>query len=143
MKTKSTLKMKIEPYLRSMLDVGEGISRDILKVIDSIGKPRLKVALISYYFQKPTISGVGVHVQNLAKYLTKHNCEVHVYCHGEENGFYKEDGVIIHNIGKILTAVSNNFSKKRLEYDIFESEVVKEIIRENSRRKFDIIHTHE
>ncbi|MEK6936146.1 MAG: glycosyltransferase family 4 protein, partial [Nanoarchaeota archaeon] len=45
-------------------------------------------------------------------------------------------------IGKILTSVSDNFSKKRIEYDIFESEVVKEIIRENSKKKFDIVHTH-
>ena len=134
--------MTIQSYLLSLLETGENISKGVINLIDAVSKPKLKVALISYYYQKPTISGVGIHVQNLAKYLVKHNCEVHIFCHGNEDGFYKDNGAIIHTIGKILTSVSDNFSKKRLEYDIFESEVVKEIIRENSRKKFDIIHTH-
>lgn len=134
--------MTIQSYLSSLLGIGENISRGVLRLLDIISKPKLKVALISYYYQKPNISGVGVHVQNLAKYLVKHNCEVHVFCHGEESGFYKENGAVIHTIGKILTSISDNFSKKRLEYDIFESEVVKDIIRENSRKRFDVIHTH-
>ena len=134
--------MTIQSYLSRLLETGENISKGVMNLIDAISKPKLKVALISYYYQKPTISGVGIHVQNLAKYLVKHNCEVHIFCHGDEDGFYKDNGAIIHTIGKILTSVSDNFSKKRLEYDIFESEVVKEIIRENLRKKFDIIHTH-
>ncbi|MBU3907017.1 MAG: glycosyltransferase family 4 protein [Nanoarchaeota archaeon] len=134
--------MTIQSYLSSLLEIGKSISEGTLKLIDAVSKPKLKVALISYYYQKPTISGVGIHVQNLAKYLVKHNCEVHIFCHGDEDSFYKENGAIIHTIGKILTSVSDTSSKKRLEYDIFESEVVKEIIRENSRRIFDIIHTH-
>ena len=134
--------MTIQSYLSSLLETGENISKGVINLIDAISKPKLKVALISYYYQKPTISGVGIHVQNLAKYLVKHNCEVHIFCHGDEDGFYKDNGAIIHTIGKILTSVSDNFSKKRLEYDIFESEVVKEIIRENSRKNFDIVHTH-
>ena len=134
--------MTIQSYLSNLLETGENISKGVINLIDAISKPKLKVALISYHYQKPTISGVGIHVQNLAKYLVKHNCEVHIFCHGEEDGFYKDNGAIIHIIGKILTSVSDNFSKKRLEYDIFESEVIKEIIRENSRKKFDIVHTH-
>src|SRR3989344_5246460 len=134
--------MATQSYLSSLLGIGESISAETLKLLDAISKPKLKIALISYYYQKPTISGVGIHVQNLAKYLVKHNCEVHIFCHGDEDGFYKDNGAVIHTIGKILTSVSDNFSKKRLEYDIFESEVIKEIIRESSRRKFDIIHTH-
>ena len=134
--------MTIQSYLSNLLETGKNISKGVINLIDAISKPKLKVALISYYYQKPTISGVGIHVQNLAKYLVKHNCEVHIFCHGDEDGFYKDNGAIIHTIGKILTSVSDNFSKKRLEYDIFESEVIKEIIRENSRKKFDIVHTH-
>ena len=134
--------MATQSYLSSLLGIGESISAETLKLLDAISKPKLKIALISYYYQKPTISGVGIHVQNLAKYLVKHNCEVHIFCHGDEDGFYKDNGAIIHTIGKILTSVSDTSSKKRLEYDIFESEVVKEIIREDSRRRFDIIHTH-
>src|SRR3989338_9463903 len=134
--------MKIELWLMKFTGISKKISEGCITLLDALSKPRLKVALISYYYQKPTISGVGIHVQNLAKYLVKHNCEVHIFCHGDEDGFYKDNGAIIHTIGKILTSVSDNFSKKRLEYDIFESEVIKEIIRENSRRRFDIVHTH-
>ena len=134
--------MTIQSYLSSLLGIGEDIAKGALKLVDALNKPKLKVALVSYYYQKPTISGVGIHVQNLAKYLVKHNCEVHIFCHGDDDGFYKDNGAIIHTIRKILTSVSDNFSKKRLEYDIFESEVIKEIIRENSRKKFDIVHTH-
>ncbi|MDD5650144.1 MAG: glycosyltransferase family 4 protein [Candidatus Nanoarchaeia archaeon] len=134
--------MKTQQYLLSLLEKGKNLSDGTLKLLDALGKPKLKVAMISYYYQKPTISGVGIHVQNLAKNLIKHNCEVHIFCQGNEYGFYKENGIIVHTIGKILTTVNDNFSKKRLEYDIFESEVVKEIIRENSKRIFDIIHTH-
>jgi len=134
--------MTIQSYLSNLLETGKNISEGVINLVDAISKPKLKVALISYYYQKPTISGVGIHVQNLAKYLVKHNCEVHIFCHGNEDGFYKDNGAIIHTIRKILTSVSDNFSKERLEYDIFESEVIKEIIRENSRKKFDIVHTH-
>jgi len=113
-----------------------------MKIIDSMSKEKLKVGLISYYYQKPTISGVGIHVQNLAKYLVKHNCEVHIFCHGDSDQYYKENGAHIHIIGKVLAPLMDNFSKKRLEYDLFESEVIKEITRESLKKKFDIIHTH-
>jgi len=113
-----------------------------MSLINSLSKEKLKIALISYYYQKPTISGVGIHVQNLAKYLVKHNCEVHIFCHGDADQYYKENGVYIHLIGKVLTPMAENFSKENLEYDLFESEVIKEIIRESLKKKFDIIHTH-
>ncbi|PIN87231.1 hypothetical protein COV19_00725 [Candidatus Woesearchaeota archaeon CG10_big_fil_rev_8_21_14_0_10_44_13] len=123
--------------------LGYKVSNSCLNLIEIMGGPRLKVALISYYYQQPSISGVGIHVWNLAKYLAHHNCEVHVFCSSTEDGFYKENGVLVHAIGRVLTPSMDDFSKKRLEYDLFESEVVKEIIRENSKRRFDIIHTHQ
>jgi len=123
-------------------EFGQRVSKSVMDLIGIISKPRLKVALISYHYQKPTISGVGIHVQNLAKYLTKHNCNVHVFCSGEEDAIYKEGNVIVHTIGRIHIPLEDEFSRKRLIYDIFESEIVKEITRENSRKRFDIIHTH-
>ena len=134
--------MTTQSYLSLLAKIGENVSRGTLKLIDVLSKPKLKIALISYYYQKPTISGVGIHVQNLAKFLVENGCEVHIFCHGDEDGTYRDNGAIIHTIGKILTSVRDNFSKRRLEYDIFESEVVKEMIRENSRSKFDVVHTH-
>lgn len=128
--------------LPSIVKMGQRISRSCIDLINVIGKPRLKIALISYYYRKPTISGVGVHVQNLAKYLVRHNCEVHIFCKGNTESYYKENGAHIHVIGKVLAPSTDSFSKKRLEYDIFESDVIKEIIRENLKRKFDVIHTN-
>ncbi len=134
--------MNLSSRLSKFSEVSQKISTACMKIIDLLSKPKLKIALISYYYKKPTISGVGVHVRNLAKYLAIHNCEVHVFCNSNEDELYKENGALIHGIGKVLTPAMDNFSKKRLEYDLFESEVVKEIIRENSKKRFDIIHTH-
>ena len=134
--------MGIRLVLSNLTEVSAKISRGCITLLDALSKPRLKVALISYYYQKPTISGVGIHIQNLAKYLVKHDCEVHIFCHGDADTYYKENGAYVHVIGRILTPLGDSFSKKRLEYDIFESEVIKEVIRENLRRKFDVVHTH-
>jgi len=134
--------MNFSSRLSKFSEVSQKISAACMKIIDLLSKPKLKIALISYYYKKPTISGVGVHVRNLAKYLAIHNCEVHVFCNSDENELYKENNVLIHSIGKVLTPAMDSFSKKRLEYDLFESEVIKEIICENSKKRFDIIHTH-
>jgi len=134
--------MEIKSIFSNLTDISKKISEECIKLVDIASKQKLKVALISYYYQKPTISGVGIHVQNLAKYLVKHNCEVHIFCHGDADAYYKENGAYVHVIGRVLTPTGDSFSKKRLEYDIFESDVIKEIIRENLRRKFDVIHTH-
>ncbi len=127
--------------LSRLTEIGKKISDGCITLIDILSKQKLKVALISYYYQKPTLSGVGIHVQNLAKYLVKHGCEVHIFCHGDTETCYRENGAYVHVIGRILTPTTDSFSKIRLEYDIFESEVLKEIIRENLKKEFDIIHT--
>ena len=134
--------MDLNSRLMKFSDISQRISASCVKMIDLLSRPKLKVALISYYYQKPTISGVGIHVQNLAKYLVKHNCEVHIFCHGDADNYYRENGAYVHVIGRVLTPAGDGFSKKRLEYDIFESDVIKEVVRENLRRKFDVIHTH-
>lgn len=63
--------MTTQTYLSSALKIGESISKGVLNLIDAISKPKLKIALISYYYQKPTKAGVAIHVQNLAKHLVK------------------------------------------------------------------------
>ncbi|HLC46790.1 MAG TPA: glycosyltransferase family 4 protein [Candidatus Nanoarchaeia archaeon] len=134
--------MRIKSALSNLIEISKNISKGCISIIDAISNQRLKVALVSYYYQKPTISGVGVHVQNLAKYLVKHNCEVHIFCHGDADNYYKENGAYVHVMGRVLTPAGDGFSKKRLEYDIFESDVIKDVVRENMKRKFDVIHTH-
>jgi len=126
----------------SVVETGKKISDSCLTLLDAVSKPKLKIALITYYFEKPSHNGTAIHAQNLAKYLSEHNCEVHVFCTGKEDSVYKEGKVIVHTIGKMFSPLSSDMPKTRLEYDLFESEVVKSIIRENIKKKFDIIHTH-
>jgi len=128
--------------LAHLADVSKRLYTSCMNLIDVASTPQLNVAIISYYFKKPCLSGVGIHAQNLAKFLVKNNCKVHVFCSGEEDGIYKEDGIIVHTIGKILIPIADKYAQKRLEADIFESEVVKEVVRENAKQKFDIVHTH-
>ena len=125
-----------------LVNLMQKISNSCISLLDILSKPKIKIALISYYYTKPTVSGVGIHVQNLAKALVKNNCKVHVFCSGYEDTVYSEEEIIVHTIGEILSPVDDKSCKKRLNYDIFESEVIKEIIRENEKQKFDIIHTH-
>jgi len=134
--------MGMDLVISNLIEISKKITKGGITLIDVVSKQKLKVALVSYYYLKPTISGVGVHVYNLAKYLVKHNCEVHIFCHGDMDNYYKENGAYIHVIGGVLTPISDSFSKKRFEYDLFESEVIKEFVRENLKRKFDVIHTH-
>ena len=118
------------------------LEKEFSKFLNVLSEEKLKIAIISYYFEPPIISGVGVHSKFLAEYLVKNNCEVHVFCSNTDYGTYKKGGVIVHNIGRTIPNANGSSSKIRLEYFLFESEVVKEIIRENTKRKFDIIHTH-
>lgn len=127
--------MKLIHFLRSF-------NKEISNLLGSLSEEKLKIGIISYYFEPPTISGVGVHSRLLAEFLAKNNCEVHVFCSNMDYETYKRENVIVHNIGRTLSSVNGSSSKKRLEYFLFEAEVVKAVIRENTKREFDIIHTH-
>ena len=125
-----------------LINFFHSLNKEISIFFNSLSEQKLKIAVISYYFEPPTISGVGIHSRLLAKFLAENNCEVHVFCSNTDYELYKKENVIVHNIGRTLPNVSGSSSKKRLEYFLFESEVVKAIVRENSKREFDIIHTH-
>ena len=118
------------------------LEKEFSNFLNVLSEEKLKIAIISYYFEPPIISGVGVHSKFLAEYLVRNNCEVHVFCSNTDYGTYKKGGVFVHNVGRTIPNANGSSSKIRLEYFLFESEVVKEIIRENTKRKFDIIHTH-
>lgn len=138
------VKNKFTKYLSVpfIVQTGQKISDSCLNFIDVLSKPKLKIALITYYFEKPSHNGTAIHAQNLAKYLSEHDCEVHVFCTGKEDLVYKDGKVVVHTIGKVFSSLNMNVPKTRLEYDLFESEVVKSIIRENTKKQFDVIHTH-
>lgn len=118
------------------------LNKEMLNFFSAFNEEKLRVGIISYYFEPPSISGVGVHARFLAESLVKNNCEVHIFCSGAENEVYSRKNVIIHNIGRSIPNANGSSSKKRLEYYLFESEVVKEFIRENDKKRFDIVHTH-
>ncbi|MFH0869993.1 MAG: glycosyltransferase family 4 protein [archaeon] len=136
-------KTTLHDALQGIGTFSQRISKSYFDLIKALGEPKLKVALISFYYQRPSISGVGIHVWNLAKHIADHGCEVHVFCSGVHDGVYREHGVIVHAVGRVLIPLMDDFSRKRLEYDLFESGVIKDIIRENTRKKFDVIHTHQ
>lgn len=136
------MKTRFNSLISQLQVINRKVTRSITAFIEIISKPKLKVAIISYYFETPTLSGVGVHAKNLAEHLSKNGCEVHVFCNSSEGFNYSDEGVTIHPIGQILIPSSDPFSGQMLDYDVFESEVIKELIRENTKRKFDIIHTH-
>ncbi len=136
------MKIRVNRLISRLHSVNRDVTHGIAKFIEMVGEPRLKVAIISYYFEAPTLSGVGVHAKNLAEHLSKSGCEVHVFCSSSEGSNYKDNGVTIHPIEPILIPHGDQFSGQMLDYDVFESEVIKELIRENATRRFDIIHTH-
>ena len=65
--------MKIMNFFHSL-------NKEISIFFNSLSEQKLKIAVISYYFEPPTISGVGIHSRLLAKFLAENNCEVHVFC---------------------------------------------------------------
>lgn len=117
------------------------LDKEISNLLRSFNKEKLKICIISYYFEPPTISGVGIHSKFLAEFLARNNCEVHIFCSNTDYESYKKGDLTIHNVGRTFSNVNGSSSKKRLEYFLFESEVVKAVIRENTKREFDIIHT--
>jgi glycosyltransferase involved in cell wall biosynthesis len=126
----------------ALLKLNQKAARNILAFVELMARPKLKVAIISYYFENPTMSGVGVHARNLARHLSKNGCEVHVFCRGIGDSVYKEGEAVVHPIEDVMTPANDSFSRKRLAYDFFDGEVIKEFIRENAKRTFDIVHTH-
>jgi glycosyltransferase involved in cell wall biosynthesis len=126
----------------SLASLNQKITKSINELLETLSTPKLRVAIISYYYEAPTISGVGVHAKDLAEHLLKNGCEVHVFCKSSADFPYKDRGVTVHPVKEIAIPIDDQVSRKRLLYDFFESEVIKEFIRENTRHRFDIVHTH-
>jgi len=122
---------------------------DILKLFHSFFERPFKVALISYYYpyQKPSTSGVGIHAYNLVTHLAKLGCEIHVFTNGINDSKIKlnvGNGKVVLHFLKSETdfEVADAVIAKRIRYAFFENKVLNEFIYENSKGKFDIIHTH-
>ncbi len=121
----------------------------VLKLFHSFFERPLRVGIISYYYpyQKPSTSGVGIHVYNLVKHLAKQGCEVHVFTYGEKDSKVSvplgKGNIKIHIINADFRfELENPVIEKRVRYAIFENKVLNEFVYEHSKKPFDIIHTH-
>jgi len=116
----------------------------------SLVKRHFKVGLISYYpkhNQKSLNNGVAIHVYYLSRELAKLGLEVHIFAQDDKNynktEYIGEGKVVVHGIKtKIDLPMGDLVTKKRLSHFIFESSIIQEISKENSRETFDILHTH-
>ena len=117
--------------------------------LKSIIKKPFKIGLISYYYPRNHIidNGVAVHTYYLSKKLAEFGCEVHIFTKGERT-FTKKNypgngKLVIHFIDtKFDSPLTDIVAKKRMSYFIFDNKIINEVTKENSNRKFNIIHTH-
>lgn len=135
---KNTSNKTIKEFMQAIRSIPDSLSG----LLNSFRTKKLKVCMISYHYEEPIMSGVGVHVKYLAKYLSKNGCEVHVFCSGVDNSVYSDDGVIVHNIERIPIPLKDSASKKRFNYLLFEHEVIRQVIMTNQKTGFDVIHSH-
>jgi glycosyltransferase involved in cell wall biosynthesis len=111
-------------------------------------KMPLKIAIVSYFY--PPIAkdnGVAIHAFYLSKELAKMGCEVHVFTRGEKDSkrteYLEEGKLVVHNISiKIKNPPKDKIVMRRMGYLLFDNLVVNGITKENTKDKFDIIHSH-
>jgi len=132
----------IKGFLRKLL---LKLSFFILRVLK---RPLLKVGIIYCFYPAegsvPT-GGASIYTYNLVEKLAELGCEVHVFTKGNKD---KDSKRKIGN-GKIITHVLNidvvntedQVVLRRLSWYAFEVKALNKVIYENSKRKFDIIHT--
>ena len=108
-----------------------------------------KIGLISYYYldKLKQTNGVAIHTYYLSRELAKLGCEVHVFTKGDKNvikNYYIGKGkIVIHKINtKIDCPIKDKLVKLRLSYFMFDNAVVTEVTKENTKEKFNVIHTH-
>lgn len=115
----------------------------------SLFKQPFKVGIISYYYpiNNNGNNGVALHTYYLSRELANIGCEVHVFTKTEKKilktEYIGQGKLFIHGIGEIKN--TNNIepvTKKRISYFVFDNNVINAISAENSRGKFDILHTH-
>src|SRR3989344_646844 len=105
--------MKIYKKLKKEA-IGKKIAPNILKFFYSLLEAPIKIGIISYYYpyEKPSTSGVGIHVYNLANNLAKLGAEVHVFTHGEIENIK----TIKINGRKIIIHLLNGHNKRGNKY---------------------------
>lgn len=115
----------------------------------TIFKKPFKVAIVTYYYPEGNKldNGVAIHTYYLSRELSKLGCEVHIFAKGDKSykktEYIGEGKIIVHRIDtKINFEPKDAVVKKRMAYFLFDNKVINEITKENSKEKFNIIHTH-
>jgi len=128
----------------------------MVKILDSFAywlkgfiKKPFKVGLITpqYAGVEASNKGVAIHVYYLTRELAKLGCEVHVFCMGQKKSikkFYIGNGkLVVHQISENMAEeIRDKVAKKKILRFAFDNEIVKEVLKENKEREFDIIHSH-
>src|SRR3989344_5451151 len=122
--------------------------KGIKYLLKSLVKKPFKIAMITTnYFEKSNDrAGSAIHTYYLSIGLAKLGCDVHVFTLGEKDDkkteFIEEGRIIIHHIkSKSNFNIGNELIRRRMELFAFDKKVIDEVMKENSREQFDLIHT--
>lgn len=116
--------------------------------IRSLWKKPFKIGLITpqYEGHEATNKGVAIHVYYLSRELTKLGCDVHIFALNKKNTVKKEyigEGrLVIHGIEENTGDITDTVARRKILRFTFDSDVVKEVLKESKNGKFDIIHSH-
>ncbi|RLG10819.1 hypothetical protein DRN73_06910 [Candidatus Pacearchaeota archaeon] len=124
--------------------------KGIIYNLKSLLKRPFKIGIITPQYPEKdsaTNKGVAIHTFYLTKELAKLGVEVHIFTGGRGNykreEFIGEGKRVIHTIDtQIEFPVKDFMIEKKFSIIIFDNKVIEEIIKENSRSKFDLIHSH-
>lgn len=121
----------------------------IIHALKSLLKKPFKVGMVAHHYpgKQNFNSGVATHPYYLSRGLAKLGCDIHVFCAGDKNSkkteYLKEGKLVIHRIKSGPTLdIGDIVIKKYMSDFIFDNKVIEEITQENSKEKFDVIHSH-
>lgn len=118
--------------------------------LKSLVKRPFKIGIITPQYPEKgstTNKGVAVHTYYLTRELAKLGAEVHIFTGGNKNSirseYIGEGRRVIHRMNtQIEFPVKDFMIEKKFSIIIFDNKVIEEVIQENQREKFDVIHSH-
>ena len=115
-----------------------------------IFKRPIKIAIVirKYPLNSPVVSGAWMHAYHLSRNLAELGCEVHVFTGDDRKDWVQKQRigkgkVVVHFIDvRSGFLIKNAIINDTITNHFFEVRVLNQIMYENSKRWFDIIHTH-
>lgn len=116
----------------------------------SLLKRPFKIGIITPQYPEKgstTNKGVAVHTFYLTHELAKLGVEVHIFTGGNKNSikteYIGEGKRVVHTMNtKIELPVEDFMVEKKFSIIIFDNKVIEEVMKENSKDPFDVIHSH-